>query len=452
MKVALAGGGRKRIAGGRDDELSAAGDAVQRRPHAGRMCAGDGRSGRDRRRRELRTGPAADAAAAARNARVRRMCPSPPSRPRSARPTSATRSRGCPSFPTTWKPSKFRDRHSPTSVELPEARASDTSAAAAAATRPTSAPSRRPRKHDPSISSSRCVIGIDVGGTKCAAGLVLFPEGSVLARRLQPTRPERGGAAVLADVVDLARSLQQEAAELDVSPAAIGLGVAELVSVDGQCSAKPRFDWKCRTSVKQLHAATELPVTSMPTSAPPPAAKLISAAAASFVRFFTSRSAPASARSLSSERSVCRRAGLNRHFASSRVDPERRRRTGVRPAAGAIRRRSGLGRAICRGTPEFHRHCPRVLALAEAGDSAAQADRRLRPARRRAPRLDNLSTAGPRSRGHRRRIWDLAEGCYRKSLVTRCGRTSGPTFIAIFPCGPPSWATMRVSSAPHWRP
>ena len=40
--------------------------------HAGRVCAGDGRSGRDRRGRQLRTGPAADAAAAARDACGRR--------------------------------------------------------------------------------------------------------------------------------------------------------------------------------------------------------------------------------------------------------------------------------------------------------------------------------------------------------------------------------------------
>ena len=29
---------------------------------------------------------------------------------------------------------------------------------------------------------SQCAIGIDVGGTKCAAGLIQFPKGHVLAR------------------------------------------------------------------------------------------------------------------------------------------------------------------------------------------------------------------------------------------------------------------------------
>ena len=107
---------------------------------------------------------------------------------------------------------------------------------------------------------SQHVIGIDVGGTKCAAGLVQFPEGIVLARGLRPTVPERGGAAVLADVVDLARSLQQEAAELDVVPAAIGLGVAELVGVDGQVLSEATIHWQGVAISSQLRAATELPV------------------------------------------------------------------------------------------------------------------------------------------------------------------------------------------------
>jgi glucokinase len=107
---------------------------------------------------------------------------------------------------------------------------------------------------------SQHVIGIDVGGTKCAAGVVQFPEGVVLARGLRPTNPDRGGAAVLADVVDLARSLQQQAAEMDVTPAAIGLGVAELVGVDGQVLSEATIHWQGVAVDKSLHSATELPV------------------------------------------------------------------------------------------------------------------------------------------------------------------------------------------------
>jgi glucokinase len=50
-------------------------------------------------------------------------------------------------------------------------------------------------------------LGIDVGGTKIAAGLVEFPSGRVLARRTLPTHPHRGGYAVLADALAAAEEL-----------------------------------------------------------------------------------------------------------------------------------------------------------------------------------------------------------------------------------------------------
>ena len=40
-------------------------------------------------------------------------------------------------------------------------------------------------------------VGVDVGGTKIAAGRVSFPEGNVQTRSIIPTWPERGGEAVL---------------------------------------------------------------------------------------------------------------------------------------------------------------------------------------------------------------------------------------------------------------
>ena len=50
-------------------------------------------------------------------------------------------------------------------------------------------------------------IGVDVGGTKIAAAVVTFPEGGVHGRRVIPTLPHRGGAAVLADVEQLTAEL-----------------------------------------------------------------------------------------------------------------------------------------------------------------------------------------------------------------------------------------------------
>ena len=50
-------------------------------------------------------------------------------------------------------------------------------------------------------------IGLDIGGTKVAAGVVLWPSGEILQRTIIATKPARGGEAVLKDTHDLARQL-----------------------------------------------------------------------------------------------------------------------------------------------------------------------------------------------------------------------------------------------------
>ena len=108
-------------------------------------------------------------------------------------------------------------------------------------------------------SQTPCAIGVDVGGTKCAAGLVLSAGGRVLARRLQPTRPERGGDAVLNDVISLTQSLQEEAHQLGLQPAAIGIAVCELVSPGGRVLSEATVRWKDQRIAERL-AAINLPV------------------------------------------------------------------------------------------------------------------------------------------------------------------------------------------------
>jgi glucokinase len=106
-----------------------------------------------------------------------------------------------------------------------------------------------------------CAIGIDVGGTKLAAGLVQFPVGQVISRRLQPTLPHRGGEAVLADVVDIAVSLHKEAADLGVVPLAVGVGVAELVGSGGQILSAATIPWQNMDIRDALSAAVGKPAT-----------------------------------------------------------------------------------------------------------------------------------------------------------------------------------------------
>ena len=89
----------------------------------------------------------------------------------------------------------------------------------------------------------RHAIGIDVGGTKIAAGLVAFPAGRVVARRVVPTHASRGGRAVLDAVLRLTRELADEGERLGASVEAIGLGVCELVDREGRLASANCIQW-----------------------------------------------------------------------------------------------------------------------------------------------------------------------------------------------------------------
>jgi predicted NBD/HSP70 family sugar kinase len=85
-------------------------------------------------------------------------------------------------------------------------------------------------------------IGIDVGGTKIAAGAVELGSGTVAFRRETPTRPERA-AAVLADIETLAETVAGELRRDGRDPVAIGIGVPELVDVEGRILSAHLLDW-----------------------------------------------------------------------------------------------------------------------------------------------------------------------------------------------------------------
>src|SRR5262245_49387433 len=79
-------------------------------------------------------------------------------------------------------------------------------------------------------------IGIDVGGTKIAAGLVDLDSGVVLDRREKPTEPMRDGDSILNDVIAMAESIRGDAV-------AIGIGLAELVNCDGNIVSDATIGW-----------------------------------------------------------------------------------------------------------------------------------------------------------------------------------------------------------------
>jgi glucokinase len=80
-------------------------------------------------------------------------------------------------------------------------------------------------------------VGIDVGGTKIAAGLVDVASGRLLERAQVPTRPERDGREVLADCAELA-------ARLGAGQLPVGLGLCELVGLDARPASADTIEWR----------------------------------------------------------------------------------------------------------------------------------------------------------------------------------------------------------------
>jgi glucokinase len=112
---------------------------------------------------------------------------------------------------------------------------------------------------NPLPSPPQCVIGVDVGGTKTAAGALLLPAGEILARRLQPSAPERGGAQLLEDVIAMIRDLQVEAVQGGYRPLAVGIGIAELVDRSGRLVSDATIRWRELPIDQTIQAATVLP-------------------------------------------------------------------------------------------------------------------------------------------------------------------------------------------------
>jgi glucokinase len=87
-------------------------------------------------------------------------------------------------------------------------------------------------------------VGIDVGGTKIAAGVVCFPEAVIRDRDLVPTRPERGPESVWKDVATLAEELARRASAVQRPFAGVGIGVPELVDPEGRVTSGQTIDWR----------------------------------------------------------------------------------------------------------------------------------------------------------------------------------------------------------------
>jgi glucokinase len=105
-------------------------------------------------------------------------------------------------------------------------------------------------------------IGLDIGGTKTSAGIVLWPAGEILHRKVNPTNSKRGGEAVLQDTLLLARQLNEMAENEGIEIVGIGAGVAELVDCDGNVTSSCTIDWGGRPVQEQLSTITTARVES----------------------------------------------------------------------------------------------------------------------------------------------------------------------------------------------
>jgi glucokinase len=92
------------------------------------------------------------------------------------------------------------------------------------------------------VPNSICAIGIDVGGTKIAAGIVT-QEGKLVFSHRQPTGAARGGEAVLGDVEKLSGELMAQAEASGLIITGIGLSLAELVDLRGNVTSEQTIKW-----------------------------------------------------------------------------------------------------------------------------------------------------------------------------------------------------------------
>lgn len=89
-----------------------------------------------------------------------------------------------------------------------------------------------------------CVIGIDVGGTKIAAGTLELPSGRWMRRHTRPTLPGRGAQAVLDDVMHVSEDSARDCVTAGYPVKAIGVALCELIDRTGRPGSGHSVDWR----------------------------------------------------------------------------------------------------------------------------------------------------------------------------------------------------------------
>jgi glucokinase len=112
----------------------------------------------------------------------------------------------------------------------------------------------------------RWVVGVDIGGTNVAVGLVPFDGGSLLALRSRPTEGERGADAVVEDIGVMAEQVIREALQTHGGEHArvVGVGIGCPGPLDlskGQVIETPNLGWPGYPIRDRIAARLDLPAT-----------------------------------------------------------------------------------------------------------------------------------------------------------------------------------------------
>jgi len=95
----------------------------------------------------------------------------------------------------------------------------------------------------PSSSPADLAIGVDIGGSKTAIGVVDLSDGKVLHHELIATPPrDRTGPAFLEEIARTAAAMRALYGRLDGRVGRLGIGVCELVDRDGEIVSTHRID------------------------------------------------------------------------------------------------------------------------------------------------------------------------------------------------------------------
>src|SRR5882757_3368878 len=86
-------------------------------------------------------------------------------------------------------------------------------------------------------------LGIDVGGTKTAIGVVRFPTGEIVAEKTIPTLPARGSEIVLEDIAAVADQLSAKAHRNGDDVSCVGVGICELIDPRGEIISHSCLGW-----------------------------------------------------------------------------------------------------------------------------------------------------------------------------------------------------------------